>query len=345
MDREILPLEAALGVSWSPATWCDLSVLIAVSGGADSVAIACALSILRSNIGGAGRLIVAHFNHRLRPEADADAEFVKSLATTLGLQFELGSTDVAQTATKDGDGIESAARKARYAFLLQTAERLGARYVVTAHTADDQVETVLFNVLRGTGLNGLAGIPRARSLSKAVSVIRPFLAVRRTEILKYLESIKQEFRIDSTNKCQDFTRNQLRHELLPFLREKYRFDVDNSLLRLANIADESQELIEHLAAELLSQCLMPRNGDLNVTICLNTRPLQNQNRHLVREMFVTLWRQQNWPLQSMGFETWNELAKLAQATASNQQGAAQSTYPGNIKAERHGDQLLLTRIQ
>src|SRR5690606_10185195 len=117
-----------------------------------------ALASLKAAGGGAGGLVIAHFNHRLRAGAEADAAFVRSLAARLQLPFELGGAEVA--AADRRDGLEAAAREARYDFLRTTAERCGARYVATAHTADDRIETVLFNVLRGTGLSGLAGIPR-----------------------------------------------------------------------------------------------------------------------------------------------------------------------------------------
>jgi tRNA(Ile)-lysidine synthase len=326
--------EAALAASWPTQTWCDVSVVLAVSGGADSVALACGLAKLKSSATGHGRLVVAHFNHRLRAEADDDATFVRSLAAQLELPFELDAADVAAAATKHGDGIEAAARAARYRFLRQTAERLGARYVVTAHTADDQIETILFNVLRGTGLSGLAGIPRARPLSDAVSVIRPMLNVRRCEVLAYLKTIEQSYRTDATNECRDFTRNRLRHELLPLLREQYQFDVDGSLLRLASIAGDAQSLIEEQARELLDRCVLPPKSTTDAAICLDVCPLQNQHHHLVREMFVTLWRQQNWPLQAMGFEQWDAVADLAQATAApDLLPARKITLPGNVTVE------------
>src|SRR5437879_3858837 len=129
-----LPLESRLAASWPPESWHDVTVVAAISGGADSVALMRALAALKT--AGRGRLIVAHFNHRLRPEADAEARFVSALAGRFGLNCESGEGSVAKMADAVGDGIEAAARTERYAFLQSTAERLGARYVVTAHTAD-----------------------------------------------------------------------------------------------------------------------------------------------------------------------------------------------------------------
>jgi tRNA(Ile)-lysidine synthase len=336
-DLPTLPLERALAETWPIAGWRDLSVVIAVSGGADSVAMARALAKLKSQAGGPGRLILAHFNHRLRAEAENDAEFVRILAEKLELAFELGSADVAALASLGGDGIESAAREARYSFLLQSAQKHGARYIATAHTADDKIETTLFNILRGTGLAGLAGIPRVRPLSAAVTAIRPMLELRRADVLAYLEALGQDYRTDPTNQSLDYTRNRLRHELLPALREQYHFDIDNSLLRLSNVAADAQRLIERQAGELLDRCLLP-NDSTSSAVRLDLRPLQNQDRHLVRELFITLWRRNGWPLQAMGFDEWNTLATMAEAQViSSSKIPCRVTLPGGLVVQRDTD--------
>jgi tRNA(Ile)-lysidine synthase len=115
------------------------------------------------------------------------------------------------------DGVEAAARAARYEFLQATAERLGARYVATAHTADDQAETVLHHIVRGTGLAGLAGMSRARSLGAAATLIRPLLSFRRRDVIEYLGALGQSYCEDTTNRDPAFTRSRIRHELLPLL--------------------------------------------------------------------------------------------------------------------------------
>ena len=248
-----MSLPELLAAALPPEEWSEITVLLAVSGGPDSVALLRAMSELKSKCGGAGRLIVGHFNHRLRPDSAEDAQFVAELSSQLKLPFYQGEADVARLAAFQGDGVEAAARAARYGFLQQTAERLGARYVATAHTADDQIETVLFNILRGTGLSGLAGMERARPLGSAVSLIRPWLAVRRSEVMTYLDMIGQTYRTDPTNAGSDFTRNRLRNELLPLLREKFNPEVDDALSRLSQLAGDVQRLIESLAEDLLER--------------------------------------------------------------------------------------------
>lgn len=331
-----------MAASWPPGEWRDLTVMVAVSGGPDSVALLRAMHALKLETGGSGRLMVAHFNHHLRPEANDDQVFVSDLAAQLKLPIFHGEMDVACLAKLQGDGLEAAAREARYEFFQRAAECQGARYVATAHTADDQVETVLFNILRGTGLAGVAGMPRARALGPAVSLIRPWLEVRHGEVVQYLDKLGQRYRVDPTNACHDFARNRLRHELLPLLREKYNSKIDGALRRLSQLAGDAQQLIERLAKELLDRCLVSAQ---NSEVRLNLAPLENVDRHLQREMFVALWRRSGWPLQSMGFTEWNALAQMAQAPESggNHLSASKRVFPGNVVVTSRSGELLLAR--
>jgi len=179
----MLEIETQLAGAFTTYGWNDVGVVVAVSGGADSVALLRGMASARSTLAGSGRLIVAHFNHGLRgAESDADQAFVEELAA----RFQLQCCSARAAPAGSGHVAEEAARNQRYAFLLQTASTQGARVVATAHTADDQIETVLHRVVRGSGLSGLAGIPFTRSLSEAVALVRPLLHYRRAEILAYL---------------------------------------------------------------------------------------------------------------------------------------------------------------
>ena len=164
------PLELKLAAAWPPSDWADVTVLVAVSGGGDSVALLRAMTALET--GGQGRICVAHLNHQLRPDADEDERFVVELSRRLGVACEVERVAVDRLAAQAGDGLEAAARSARYRFLEQAAGRLGARFVATAHTADDQAETILHRIVRGTGVRGLAGMARVRPLGHA-TLIRP----------------------------------------------------------------------------------------------------------------------------------------------------------------------------
>src|SRR5262245_33439052 len=238
---------ANLAAAWPPANWQDVTVLVAVSGGADSAALLRGLVEIRS--AGEGRLIAAHFNHKLRgAESDADQAFVEQLGRELGVKVVTGQREGEGERGREGAAEESL-REARYEFLTLVSGIYGARYVATAHTADDQVETVLLNVLRGTGLAGLAGIPCVRQLAEATTLIRPLLDVTRADVLEFLAGLKQPFREDASNRNLDYTRNRIRHELLPLLAREYNPQVREALRRLAQLAGEADDELSGRAAE------------------------------------------------------------------------------------------------
>lgn len=188
------------------------TVLVALSGGRDSVALLCALMELSKEEGFA--VVAAHYNHHLRKTAGRDEDFVRSFCAGRGIPLAVGGGDVAAFAREMGLSTEEAARTLRYRFLEETAEQMGADFIATAHHAGDNAETVLMNLLRGTGLRGLGGIPPVRG-----RIIRPLLAVSRDEINNYMEKNALPYVEDETNARTVYTRNRLRHELLPLLEE------------------------------------------------------------------------------------------------------------------------------
>ena len=333
MPNPHIPFERKLAESWPPTDWREMTVLVAVSGGADSVALACATAALRG--ASQGRLIVAHLNHQLRgDEAAADERFVLELSRRLELPCEVRREPVAGRAALAGDGLEAAARAARYQFFRETAERLGARHVATAHTADDQAETILHRALRGTGLNGLAGMRRVRPLGSAATIIRPLLGVRRADVLDYLDELGQPYRDDATNSDTRFTRNRLRHDLLPRLASDFNPQVVDSLLRLGRLAGEAQEVVASLVEPLIERCVRPVRPD---EVTIDCRPLATQPRYVVRELLIAVWRRRGFPEQAMGFGHWEQLAHLVEAGAP----PGKAMFPTGIMARRCGDTLTL----
>ena len=316
------PLETKLAEAWPPSDWADVTVVAAVSGGCDSVALLRALSAIST--GGQRRLCVAHLNHQLRPEADEDERLVVDLCRRLGVTCEVGRAAVEQWAAASGDGLEAAARHARYDFLQQTAGRRGARFVVTAHTADDQAETILHRIIRGTGIRGLSGMARVRLLGHA-TLIRPLLDVRRTELQAYLDAIDQPYRHDPSNSDVRFTRNRIRHETMPQLCENYNAGVMEALLRLGILAGEAQDVVDGLVEELFARCVTIE-GPHAARIAL--ADLADRPRYMVRELLMALWRRQGWPLQAMGRRKWDELSTLALSAAP----PLQRVFPGGIMA-------------
>ncbi len=234
--------------------------VVAVSGGADSVALLHSLHAVRT-----GALVVAHLNHRLRgTESDGDALFVQELAGRLGLACHVQEVDAAAAAA--GANLEATARRLRYAFFRKVAAEEGAHWIATGHTADDQAETVLHRLIRGTGLQGLRGIPSVRGLegvgtASSLVLIRPLLNVTRAEVEEYLSSVGQSYRNDSSNVDPRFTRNRIRHELLPQLKA-FNPDIVSSLGQLAAQAGEAFEVLEADAGRLLKEVELPRAGSL-----------------------------------------------------------------------------------
>ena len=225
-------------------------LLVAVSGGADSVALLLALQTLRRTRG--LRLTVAHLHHGIRGRAaDADADFVQRLCRRLRLPCVVARCDVPRLARRRGLSLEAAAREARYAFLCSTARELGANAVATAHTADDQAETVVLRFARGAGPEGLAGIPYSHARGK-VRIVRPLLDVDRAQVEQFLRARRQAWREDETNRDPSFTRNRVRHDVLPYLSRMLNPGLRSVLRRTAEILREENAWCDDLAARALA---------------------------------------------------------------------------------------------
>jgi tRNA(Ile)-lysidine synthase len=229
-------------------------VAVAVSGGADSVALLLLLLELRVKLGIV--VSVAHFNHKLRGLAsDADEGFVAKLAAKHGLAFHVDSADVAGTAKREKANLEDAGRRARYEFFRGIVEKGYAGRVAVAHTADDQAETVLAHILRGTGLAGLGGIHPV-----AGHIFRPCLRLRRGDLRAYLRSRKQTWREDASNRDTLRTRARIRKKLIPFLEKKFQPATVPHLVSLAELAREDEAWLEANAAQRASELFQRKDG-------------------------------------------------------------------------------------
>ena len=221
-------------------------VLVACSGGPDSLALLEVLWRLRGRY--QLRVAAAHFEHGIRGEAsEADARFVQDFCARQGIPCYLGAADVPLAASRSGQSLEQAARTLRYAFLEETRRSCGLELLATAHHADDQAETVLMRILRGTGTAGLAAM-RPRSGTDG-HIIRPFLGVTKQEIQDWCDQEKLQPRLDETNALPDCTRNRLRLQLLPQLERDYNPELARGLCQLAEVAaDESDYLEQQVTA-------------------------------------------------------------------------------------------------
>ncbi len=227
-------------------------VAVACSGGADSVALLRVLLDLREVLGVV--LSVAHFHHQIRgAEADADQEFVQDLAAEHKLEFHPGSGNVPAHAGEHKISLETAARDLRHQWFAELVNDGKAELIATAHTLDDQAETVLMRILRGTGARGLAGIAPAQ---KAKHLVRPLLTTTRQEIEAYLKTIGQPWREDSSNRDAAHTRNRIRHTLLPLLEQDFNPAIRQTLADLAELARAEEEYWRSQLSVLLPRLIL-----------------------------------------------------------------------------------------
>lgn len=215
-------------------------VLCALSGGADSMYLLCRL------VEGGYDVRAAHYNHRLRPTADRDEQFVRAWCADHGIPLTTGSGEVAQYAAASGLGIEEAARELRYDFLRRAAAETGCPLIATGHHAGDNAETVLMNLIRGCGLGGLTGIPERRG-----PLVRPMLAVSRPEIEAYLTAHGVPHMEDETNLDLRYTRNRIRHQLIPLLEELNSQAAAHIAAAARRLGEDEAEL-ERQARQLLA---------------------------------------------------------------------------------------------
>jgi tRNA(Ile)-lysidine synthase len=315
--------------------WLEHGILIAVSGGADSTAL---LHFLTQFPFPAKRLVAAHVNHCLRgEESDADADFVRKTVGDYGVRYFEHRIDSKEWSTGEHGSLEAAARNIRYDFLTRTAEQLGFRYVATAHTADDQTETVLHRMIRGTGISGVAGIARFRQLNPAVTLIRPLLDIRRCEVIDYLAKLGKPFRTDSTNSENDFTRNRIRNLLLPILRKEFNPKADEAIERFAQLAAENEEVLDELIGEIFENVIIHQTPN---EIILDSSKLQSRRTATLREFFVRLWKRNTWSLRDLGFEQWDSFVAFFRS------GMGRYEMRGSVIAEHNSNSrhFILRRV-
>ena len=307
-------------------------VLVAVSGGPDSVVLLHGLFTLRDDLG--VELHVAHMNHSIRgEESDKDAEYVRELSAKMGLGFTVEKADIPQIRKTLHLSEEEAARLVRYEFLERTAAVVGAKYIAVAHTADDQVETVLINLLRGSGLDGISGMPLVRGL-----IVRPLINVRRSEVERYVELHDLHPRTDLTNLQPKYTRNRVRLELLPLLRREYNSSVDTAILRLAELARDDVAYMDMAAESSLADTIMERD---ETSISLNAVAFVQSPLALRRKMVRMLAGMVRGSIADIGFVHIEDLLRMLDMGKD-----FRYDMPGGLYVERRNDALVfsMTRL-
>jgi len=244
-------------------------VVVAFSGGIDSTALIYILNLLSRKL--KIKLFAAHLDHQIRgKDADADASFVKKTSDKLGIPCFIEEFDVPGFARQEKLNLEDAARRIRYEFLERIAAKTGANKIALAHTADDNIETFLMRLIRGTGMKGLKGIPPVRD-----KIIRPMIELYRKEIEQYLSSKKITARIDKTNYETKYLRNRVRRDLIPAL-ESYNPNIRGSLIRAISAANAIQDFIESKAKEAFKNIVSLKTNDqikLDIKELIKTDPM------------------------------------------------------------------------
>jgi len=271
------------------------TVIVGVSGGPDSLCLADILARLDVS------MVIAHLNHKLRPEADIEAEQVRKFAEQHQIPFVLGVEDVGAYSKSHSLSIEEAARNVRYLFLFEQAKVREAQAVAVGHTADDQVETVLMHLLRGAGLSGLRGMAFKmvpNPWSEEIALIRPVLGFWRYEILEYCQQRGLKPALDSTNLDLTYFRNRLRHELIPYL-EDYNPAIKEILWRTAEVLAGDYQLLKGLVESAWKACVEVEGIGY---VAFNLLNLQGQplsvKRYLMRQAIARLRP----GLRNIGFE-------------------------------------------
>lgn len=236
-------------------------VVIGVSGGPDSICLLNIMNNIKTKMG--FNIYVAHINHMIREEAYEDEKFVERFCAKNNIEFFVKHCDVIKIAQQNKIGTEEAGRNIRYDFFNEVLEKTKSNKIAIAHTANDNAETVLMNIIRGTGTSGLKGIEIKRD-----NIIRPLIECTREQVEKYCLENNLEPRIDKTNKENKYTRNKIRNLLIPYIKEEFNPNIIIGLNRLSKIASEENAYFEKLAINTYNQ-LLEREDE--ITIVLNLK--------------------------------------------------------------------------
>jgi len=287
-------------------------------------------------------LVVAHFNHKLRgAESEADAGFVRSLSERLQLHLVERSLqyDFDERSSTSPQTDEAFLRRIRYRFLEKTAYEVGARYVAVGHHADDQVETVLHNLFRGSGLSGLRGMPPFRGLGQDLVLVRPMIEVWRDEVAEYLKNHQQAFRSDSSNASQIYTRNRIRNQLLPTIQEHYGRDVRSSIASAASLLGEVYDDVD-----LQSQRWTEKNHcNMSETSFRVSYTTESKTAwHVVQHAIVNEYHRRGWAVGNYTRRHWDSVRDFFHPSevASN----TTSMLPNNVIVRRMQDGFVFEKV-
>ena len=305
-------------------------IVVGLSGGADSVCLLLVMDKLLNESGMPQRLVAVHINHHIRgKEADEDETFARNLADKLGIVFEVYHKDIKAMARELGVTVEEAGRKFRYECFNDAAKKHSCNKIAVAHNKNDLAETVIFNMVRGSGIKGLSGIAPKRD-----NIIRPLLDFERSEIEEYLASLSQDFRIDSTNETLDYDRNKIRHIILPTLAEINSKAVEH----ICQIANESADTYTYVHNKALEECgNYFADEDVGKTVSINVNEVFHLNQilqeHIAHEAICKVAGQK----KDITRKHVTSVTKLLY-----QETGKQVELPYGIKARRSYDSIIIS---
>ena len=302
-------------------------VVVAVSGGPDSVCLLSVLHALAKDLD--LTLHVAHLDHRFRgEESAADARFVEGLAQDMGIAATSESLDVPAYCAERGLSAQAGAREVRYAFLQQCAKAIGARRIALGHTANDQAETLLMRLVRGAGISGLSAIPPVRE-----NIIRPLIGMTRSEVLAYLQEKGTDFRTDPSNEKPLYTRNRVRHELLPVL-ERFNPRVMEALAAEAFLLRDENEVIEAMLPDIIQKVLSVEREAVRIGREAFSRLLPALQRRVLRKAIELVAGDD--AIDHSWIRTGEALGFMTEA-----QSGRSMEVPGGLLLEREYDDLVI----
>ena len=313
------------------------TIVVAVSGGADSTALLLAIEELKTRNKLFVDVCVAHLDHGLRKSSSKDARWVRELATKLSFRSVIGRSKVAENAAENSDNLEQAARQARYAFLERTAKKVSANYVLTAHTMDDQAETVLLRLMRGSAGAGLGGMESLRPLAKnsSIKLARPILWARRIETEDYCRLRRVDFLTDEMNDDQKFARVKVRKQLLP-LMQSFNNRIVEALSRTATQLREDGAVLFNNSDALLQQASLSNEESETKPPALDVKVLSKAPPALRRRALRQWLAQARGGTRRLEMVHLSAVEKLLEGTA----GGRMVELPGGGRVSRRQHRLV-----
>ncbi|MBC8548832.1 MAG: tRNA lysidine(34) synthetase TilS [Candidatus Brocadiales bacterium] len=326
-------------------------ILLGVSGGPDSVALLSLIYNTSRTNPPYSDIFIAHLNHSIRGrESDEDEQFVSTLAEKYEVPLITEKRDIREIARERKISLEEAARDERYKFFESAAEKMGANVIAAGHNADDNAETILHRIIRGTGITGVSGIRPKRKLTpiSAISLVRPLLFTWRKDIIAYLKEENLSYRVDSTNIEKDKLRNKIRMELIPQLEENYNAKIKKSLVTLGETAVQNCDYLEAKAKGLFEDVLMNRemiteasaSVDKSVDkIVLDIHKLKESPQILQQMVIKEAILRLDIPLKKLGYKNYKDILN----TLNSGKTAVNNSVKEYLNVTIEGNELRLSK--